>query len=161
MRLISFLFPAAMGLALMGAKCEQEISFPETHPEICSNQLDDDEDGKVDCSDSDCREACRPSVTLDPPFSPTYSDSQTLSGTQSHVRLISVSTVPPLEISNSVTLTANGWKVLLQGMEVGTYALTIIGTDSLDSRDTARGQIEILAPKLTEKTDTVGTDTLP
>jgi hypothetical protein len=46
-------------------------------------------------------------------------------------------------------------------MEVGTYALTIIGTDSLDSRDTARGQIEILAPKLTEKTDTVGTDTLP
>jgi hypothetical protein len=47
------LVPAAMGLA-MGLGCSGSVDKPAEDAEVCDNGTDDDDDGKIDCADSDC-----------------------------------------------------------------------------------------------------------
>lgn len=155
-RLAGMAVPALAWL-LMGSECRQEVSFPEASPEVCNNLEDDDEDGRIDCADSECSLECQPSITLYPVLSPTAVDSQTIGGTRAHVQSITVSLEPPLASPGAVQMTDGAWSILLRGLAEGSNAITVIAADSLDRRDTAKGEIVYTRPPF--PVDTAAVDT--
>jgi len=48
------LAPVAVGLAAGTASCGGTVTEHPSSTEVCTNQADDDGDGKIDCADSDC-----------------------------------------------------------------------------------------------------------
>ena len=74
----------AVLFALTAYKCQSTTEFPAFVPEICTDDQDNDSDGKKDCEDSDCDLVCSVSLTINA-VSPTLNvDSLTLSGTVSN-----------------------------------------------------------------------------
>jgi|SRR5690606_12612386 len=122
---------AALFFALSASKCETETTFPGYVTEICTDKIDNDEDGRVDCQDSDCAEACAVKVAILPPVAPLAGDTLTLTGTHLNASTISV-TVTPSGLAGAVNALADGtWKAPLTSLtERTTYTVIAVAADA-------------------------------
>lgn len=123
-------------LTLTASECKTTTSFPEFIPEICSDDKDNDEDGRVDCKDSDCSGECKVSVTIDDFSKPVLVDSFQLTGTQIRASSVVVN-ISPTGVGGSATLESGTWKRAVIGISKDTtYTLKVIAANG-EIKDTA------------------------
>lgn len=130
------ILPACALLALMAAKCEQVTEFPPYVQETCSDKADNDDDGKIDCDDSDCKLECAVKVVMFTP-SNTSSDSVTVSGTHTNASSVSL-TVSPSGNGGSATLSGGSWSFSIKNLsQTGLHTVTATATSADGLKDTA------------------------
>lgn len=130
------ILPACALLALTAAKCQQATEFPPYVQETCSDKADNDDDGKIDCDDTDCRLECAVKVVLFTP-SNTTSDSVAVSGTHTNASSISV-TVSPSGNGGSATLSGGSWSFTIRNLsQTGLHSVTATATSAEGLKDTA------------------------
>lgn len=135
-RLLSALaLTGAAAFVLTAAKCENRTTFPEFLPEMCTDKLDNDEDGKVDCKDTDCADECRVTVTINEFAKPVKVDTLEVSGNQTNAASVVVNLTAP-GVGGTATVEAGTWKRSLVITTDTTYTLTVIATNG-DIKDTA------------------------
>lgn len=137
-RLLALLAAAGIAFALMAAKCETTTDFPPFVQEICTDNVDNDEDNDVDCRDSDCSQECAVEVVIFQPAA-TKLDSLRISGTHVNAATISVA-VTPAGDGGQATLHTDGitWDVLLTNLQQPiTYTVTATATSAKNIKDTA------------------------
>lgn len=125
-------------LVLTASKCEQHTTFPGYVAEICNDKIDNDEDGKTDCEDSDCAADCAVHVTINPIASPIATDTLTLTGHQTHATSIAIN-LAPSGLPGTVTLdpASDNWSAKLTNLsQNAVYNITAIASNG-DIRDTA------------------------
>lgn len=127
---------AALLFALSASKCETETTFPGYVAEICTDKIDNDEDGRIDCQDSDCRDECAVKVTILPPAAPITVDSLTISGTHFNASTITVS-ITPSGLAGAASPLADGtWKAHLSSLTARTaYTVIAVGADAQGGLD--------------------------
>ena len=117
----------AVLFALTAYKCQSTTEFPAFVPEICTDDQDNDSDGKKDCDDTDCDLVCSVSLTINA-ISPTLNvDSLTLSGTVSNATGVAISINPSAQVQNSgqATVTGSTWQARITGLSTnGQYKVT-------------------------------------
>ncbi len=119
----------ALLLTLTASKCKQDVVFVDAQKEICTDGIDNDQNGKIDCADSECLNVC----TLDLAVFPTVQtsvDTQTISGTHRRAASIAVNTKPDISASGKATLTGSTWTFLVTRLQEGGNEITIIASDS-------------------------------
>ena len=135
----------AVLFALSASKCHNTTDFPPFVQEICTDNLDNDSDGKKDCLDSDCNLECTVEVTINA-VSPTLNfDSLTLTGTVTNATGVAVSIDPTALVENSgqATVTGSAWKAKITGMTAtGVYTVTAKAVGQSDRSDTAKASFE-------------------
>lgn len=136
-----FLLPLVAGFGtcfvLTASKCQTDTIFVDFTPEICGDKLDNDGDGKTDCKDSDCSNACTVTLNLFPIPSPIKNDSLTISGTQHNASSIAIQIAPDGE-GGTLQPTQENWEfTLLDLSKDTTYTVTVIASDALGNKDTA------------------------
>lgn len=139
--LLAFAAAGAAILTLTASECKTTTSFPEYVKEICSDDKDNDEDGRIDCKDSDCSGECNVSVTIDDFSKPVLVDSFQLTGTQSRATSVVVN-ISPTGVGGSATLENGTWKRSLSGLTADTtYTLKVIAANG-EIKDTATTTFE-------------------
>lgn len=137
-------FRAAAGLAAAGAvvlvftasKCVEQTTFPTYIAEICTDKIDNDGDGKIDCEDSDCDAACSVSITLDALPGIFTTDTLILTGHQTNATSVAVTSITPSGTPVTATITNDTWKAIIPGLVQRTlYTVTIVGRNG-DRADT-------------------------
>lgn len=128
----------AAALALTAAQCEHKIDFPGFVAENCSDNVDNDEDGKADCNDTDCEEDCRVEVTIDQPTATITTDSLRLTGTHFNATTVAVSMSPGGTGGNAQKVGGDRWEYLVTNIGTsGTYKATVVASGAGTRRDTA------------------------
>jgi hypothetical protein len=129
---------AAILTALTASKCEQNTEIIPFVAEICADKLDNDEDGRTDCRDSDCDLACEVEVGFVATPATITSDSLTLRGSHANASGIAVSITPSGTSPGNATLTGNDWEARFIGLSQRTaYIVTAIASDENGRKDTA------------------------
>jgi hypothetical protein len=135
----------AVLFALSASKCQTATDFPAFVQEICTDDLDNDSDGKKDCLDSDCDPACAVTLTINA-LSPTLSvDSLTLTGSVTNATGVAISINPAAQVDNSgqATVTGSTWKASITGMATpGVYTVTALAAGQGGRADTAIASFE-------------------
>lgn len=130
----------AVLFALTAYKCQSTTDFPAFVPEICTDDLDNDSDGKKDCQDSDCDLACTVTLTINA-VSPTLNvDSLTLTGSVINATGVAISVNPSAIVQNSgqATVTGTTWLARISGLTAtGNYTVTARAVGQGDRSDTA------------------------
>lgn len=145
-RTLAFLLPLLAGTAALLAlsKCKQETTFVPYVDEICTDKVDNDEDNKVDCDDSNCSAECSVEITITTP-QPTSVDSLVIGGTSRNARSVSVLVTPaPGEGGTAVPDAATGdWTITLRKLQTpGTYQVQAIASNQANLKDTATATVE-------------------
>ena len=134
----------ASGLAAAGAaifvltasKCESQTTFPAYVAEICTDNIDNDGDGKTDCQDTDCAGACAIEVTINPIASPVRADTLAISGSQANAMQVTIVSVSPNGTPGAVTLNGKAWTATLGNLtQRAEYTITVVGSNG-SLRDT-------------------------
>lgn len=131
---------SAIAFALTASKCQSTTDFPAFVPEICTDDVDNDSDGKKDCLDSDCDLSCAVDVAIGAVPTTLIVDSLTLSGTVTNATGVAVSVNPVAQVENSgqATVTGSTWKVRISGLNTkGIYTVTARAVGQGDRSDTA------------------------
>jgi hypothetical protein len=132
-----FLLAGALGLVfvLTASKCESTTEFPGYKPEICSDNIDNDEDRLTDCLDPDCKGSCAAIVTIDSIASPTSTDTIKVTGSQTNAISVTVS-VTPSGVGGLATPHGGKWEgqgtwevKLTQIINPGVYTVTAMAKD--------------------------------
>lgn len=135
-RLPAMLAAACAAVLVFSASKCATTTFPAYVTELCANNVDDDEDGKVDCKDNECSDSCRIHVEINPIPQPVKVDTFEISGTQANATSILVN-IAPIGDAGAATLEAGTWKRVLAGIKTDTtYTVTVIASKG-DLRDTA------------------------
>jgi hypothetical protein len=125
----------ALVFVLSASKCVTD--FPPYVQEICTDNLDNDGDGLIDCKDSDCNLECQVNVTVATVPSPIATDSITLTGTQFNASSINVSIVPS-GLPGVAVITGGAWQAKVTGLlDAVTYTVMVIAQDANNKMDTA------------------------
>jgi len=135
-----FYFAGAFALLFIvsASECHNQTEFVPFVAENCSDNIDNDNDGLIDCKDSDCAKECKIHVTIDSIVSPNKNDSIAISGTQFHATHITIS-LSPTAVAGLPIITGNKWQCQLSKLtNLATYTVMAIGTDPLNNADTAR-----------------------
>jgi hypothetical protein len=119
----------ALVLALTASECQQDVTFPKTLNEICTDGIDNDADQKIDCEDKDCSTSCTLELTVNQPPN-THDKSVALTGTQKFAKEIKVSIVPKGTDGNA-TITGTTWTFQALDLQFDTTQVTITATDAL------------------------------
>jgi hypothetical protein len=135
-----FLLPFFGGLGayfvLTASQCRTSTEFVDFTPEVCGDRLDNDNDGRIDCKDSDCAEKCDLDVFLFPVSSPIDVDSVKVSGTHRNASLLTF-TVEPAGEGGSLKPTGPTWEFWVRKLILPdtTYTITVIASDTLNQTD--------------------------
>lgn len=136
---------AAVLFALTAYKCNSTTDFPAFLPEICTDDLDNDSDGKKDCLDTDCDLACTVDLTINA-VSPTLTvDSLTLTGKVANATGVAISVNPAAQVQNSgqATVTGSTWTASITGLSTkGVYTVTARAVGQGNHSDTAEAKFE-------------------
>lgn len=129
---------AAALFVLVAAKCEYKIDYPGFVLERCDNNIDDDEDGKADCSDlDDCQDFCRVEVEIDQPTASVETDTLLILGSHLNAKSIAI-TVTSGGTGGTITPTGNRWQFIVRNIVTkGPYVITAVANGSSTLRDTA------------------------
>jgi len=128
----------ALVLVLTASKCEEKTIFPPYVAEICTDKIDNDGDGLVDCADSDCDLSCTVSISLDALPATFATDSLILTGHQINATSVAVVSIVPAGAPAAAVITGDAWKVALTGLIQKTaYTVTVVGSNG-DRADTVR-----------------------
>ncbi len=123
--------------ALTASKCDSSTAFVPFVAEICTDNQDNDEDGFIDCKDSDCDRACELTVTINDFSKPVTRDTLPLSGTHAHATSVVVS-VTPSGTGGTAVLAGDTWSLSVTNLSARTtYTLMAVATDAQDRHDTA------------------------
>ncbi|MBW8889020.1 MAG: hypothetical protein JF616_14800 [Fibrobacteres bacterium] len=129
---------AAAGLAAAGAvilvftasKCVQDTTFTNYVPEICTDKIDNDGDGLIDCADTDCDPACAVSISLDALPGTFTTDTLVLTGIQRNATSVAVVSITPSGTPVSAVITNDTWKATIPGLvQKTTYNMTVVGSN--------------------------------
>ncbi len=124
--------------ALTASKCVQKTEIVPFVAEICTDKVDNDEDGRTDCRDSDCDLVCEVEVSISATPTILTSDSLTLNGSHANASSIAVTITPSGTSPGNATLTGNDWEARFTGLdEPTTYVVTVIASDENERKDTA------------------------
>lgn len=129
---------AALGLVLTGSKCSQTTEFVPFVAETgdkCLDKADNDEDGKVDCADSDCDLMCEVTVNIDPVPARITSDTLHLKGTQHNAKSVTITSLTPSGNAGTVSLNGENWSADLTNLGSKTeYRVIVVGSNG-DRKD--------------------------
>lgn len=135
--LITVLGSAAILFALVAAQCESNLEFPPFVQEVCTDNVDNDEDGAADCDDSDCNTVCGVKVEVSTPPGVAADSSVKLSGTHENASTISVSVIPD-GTAGAATITGATWEFTVRNISTpGIHTATILATSAKGRTDTA------------------------
>lgn len=135
--LITVLGSAGILFALVAAQCDSNLEFPPYVQEICTDNIDNDEDGKTDCDDSDCSVVCGVKVEVFTPPDVGADSSVKLTGTHENASTISVS-VTPNGTGGAATITGASWEFTVRNISTpGIHTATILATSAKGRTDTA------------------------
>lgn len=132
---------ACLGWVLMAAKCDQTTTFIAAQNEICTDGKDNDEDGRVDCRDSECAVQCALELTIRPTLN-TPHDTQTVSGTHKNANRIVIDVQPSSDKGGTATLSGTDWSFKVTGLQVGDNTLTVVASDSLGATQSVTSTIK-------------------
>jgi hypothetical protein len=131
----------ALVLVLTASKCEEQTTFPAYVQEICTDHIDNNGDGKIDCADPTCSgtPACVVSVSIDALPGIIPADTLTLTGHQTNATAVAVASISPAGIPAAATITGDTWSAKISNLNQKnvTYTVTVVGTNG-DRADTAR-----------------------
>lgn len=130
---------AALGLVLTGSKCTQTTEFIAFAAETggqCIDKSDNDNDGKIDCADSDCDLECAVSVYIDPVPDRITADTLHLKGTQRNAKTVTITSITPSGSAGTVTLNGENWSADLTNLG-SKVAYTVVVTGSNEGRTDA------------------------
>lgn len=120
---------AALLFILSAAKCQSETTFPAYVDENCTDKVDNDEDGKADCLDNDCKDECAVRIAIIPPVMPIAADTLTISGTHFNAASIRASLMPGNVLKTGDPQTDGTWKIQVADLVVDVeYTLTVVAT---------------------------------
>lgn len=119
----------ALLLTLTASECQQDIHFTQALKETCSDGIDNDHNGKVDCADSECLIVCTLDLAVFTPVQ-TSADTQTISGTHRRAASIAVNIKPDISASGKATLEGSTWSYKVTKLQAGSNEITIIASDS-------------------------------
>jgi len=128
----------ALVLVLTASKCEEETIFPGYTPEICTDNLDNNNDGKIDCADPSCGGTAACTVTLSFDVLPGIitKDTLVLTGHQTNATAVAVLSVIPAGTAAPGTITGDAWSAMLTNLsQKGNYTVTVVGSKG-ELRDT-------------------------
>lgn len=127
---------SAVILVFTASKCVQDTTFTNYVPENCTDKLDNDGDGLIDCADNDCDPSCAVTITLDALPGNFSSDTLVLTGHQTNATSVAVVSVTPAGTPVAAVITNDTWKATVPGLiQPTTYTLTIVGSNG-DRADT-------------------------
>jgi hypothetical protein len=135
---------SVVGAVFLGSDCSHDFSFtPPVNREICTDGIDNDGNGRIDCRDSECLAQCRPEITIDPLPATVAADSVALAGTCLRAASIAVSS-DPSGLGGQAQISGARWSFLLRNLENGDHTVTAVVTDSTGLlRDTASAAFEV------------------
>lgn len=126
----------ALVFIISASECQNETIFVPFAKELCTDKIDNDGNGLIDCDDSECARECKVKVSINPISSPITIDSLAISGTQFRASAMTVSVEPGY--ANTAIRSGNTWQTLLTKLTIlGDYTVRVIGVDSAGKRDTA------------------------
>jgi hypothetical protein len=128
----------ALVLVLTASKCGEETTFPAFVAEICSDNIDNNSDGKIDCADPSCggTAACTVSLSFDVLPGVITKDTLVLTGHQTNATSVAVLSVTPAGNSSPATITGETWSATLTNLtQRTTYTVTVVGSKG-ELRDT-------------------------
>lgn len=132
--------PAAAGalvLVLTASKCEQTTAIIPYVKEICTDQIDNDEDGKTDCADSECDLDCAVSVSIDPIPVRISTDTLDIKGHHVHATAVTVVSLSPSGTPGTATVSGDAWTARLTNLsQSANYTVTVVASNG-DRKDTA------------------------
>jgi hypothetical protein len=132
-------------LSLTAYTCSSTTEFPPYVAEICTDNQDNDADGKTDCADSDCDNACTVTLTIAAVPALLNQDSLTLTGTVSNATAVAVSISPSGTVQNAgqATVTGANWSAKITNLAQRTvYTVTAKAVDQSNRTDTATASFE-------------------
>jgi Bacterial Ig-like domain len=124
------------------ANCNNETHFIASKLEICTDGIDNDDNGKADCADSYCSASCVLELTVNPTFQ-TAADSQLVSGRHKHASKIVVEVLPNYASNGPATLTGLEWSFMARKLAQGNNTLTITATDSAGKSKSVTASIQV------------------
>jgi hypothetical protein len=131
---------AAAYLALTASKCRQTteiVPFVAETADKCLDKIDNDEDGKIDCDDSDCSIVCAVTVTIDALPARVPTDTLEIRGQQHNATTVTVSSLSPFGTAGTPVVSGESWSARLTNLsQKTTYTITVIGSNG-NRRDTA------------------------
>jgi hypothetical protein len=119
----------ALILALTASECQQDVTYPRSLNEICTDGIDNDADQKIDCEGKDCSTSCTLELTVNQPPN-THDKTATITGTQKFAKEIKVNIVPKGADGNA-TITGTTWTFQALNLQFSTTTITITATDAL------------------------------
>lgn len=128
----------ALVLVLTASKCEEETTFPAYIAEICTDNIDNNNDGKIDCLDPSCSGTAACTVTLSFDVLPGVitKDTLVLTGHQTNATAVAVLSVSPVGIASPATISGDAWSATLTNLtQNGTYTVSVVGSKG-ELRDT-------------------------
>ncbi|MDQ3002739.1 MAG: hypothetical protein M3Y08_15935 [Fibrobacterota bacterium] len=129
---------AAILTVLTASKCEQTTKIVPFVAENCTDILDNDEDGRADCRDSDCNNVCEVEITIGATPATLTSDSLTIEGSHVNASSIAVTITPNGTSPGNATFTGATWEARFIGLSLrATYVVTAIASDDSGRKDTA------------------------
>lgn len=108
--------------------------------EICTDNQDNDTDGKIDCADADCDLACEVILTINPIARTIVQDTLVITGTVTNATSVAISILPSGQVENSgqATVTGDTWSAKLINLSDRTvYTVTAKAVDQNNRSDTA------------------------
>lgn len=135
---------AGAGALMALQSCEQTTTFTPFIREICTDRMDNDSDGKVDCDDSDCNAECSVEISIVTPL-PTSADSLELSGSTRNAVSVSVLVTPAPGEGGTASLdpSTGDWRITLRKLQTaGNYTVQAIASNQANLKDTATATVE-------------------
>lgn len=127
-------------LALFATRCETSTEFPAYVPEICTDNIDNNGDGLIDCADPECagNSACVLDLVITAPPATIAVDTLQLTGTVQNTSGPVTVAVRPSGLVDTPVMTGDSWSVVLRDLSARqAYTVTVIATGKQGQHDTA------------------------
>lgn len=135
--LAALLTGGALFSSLLLSGCEYETKFVDFVPEICNDKVDNDEDTRIDCDDTDCDAQCRVEVVVLPPGN-TTADTLRVSGTHLNAASVTIQVTPDGAGGNARLDSSGAWDFLITSISSTTlHTITATATSAKGLKDTA------------------------
>lgn len=131
---------AAGAVAVTVSKCKETTTFPAYVAENCSDNIDNNNDGKIDCADPSCAGTAACTVVLDFDVIPSVitKDTLVLTGHQTNATAVAVLSVSPVGIASPATISGETWSATLTSLtQIGNYTVSVVASKGA-LRDTVK-----------------------
>ncbi len=137
--LLTIIAALAALCCLTASQCQSTVDFPPYVAEICTDKIDNNGDGLIDCKDPTCvtKPSCALKVVINAVPATISQDTLVVSGVQQNATAIAVDVTLP-GVAGTAAITADTWVCKLSTLTAkSTYTVRAIASDAEGNRDTA------------------------